>query len=103
MIDSDGQVVRALRVKMEKTEKMIDRSLREDAREAVRDYLASRNDFYPWLFISQSRRTKFLVPGPLTRSAVHQIVKKVFGADLSRQPNPGNRDSCSTSVHCQAD
>jgi integrase/recombinase XerD len=76
MIDSDGQVVRALRVKMEKTEKMIDRSLREDAREAVRDYLASRKDSYPWLFISQSRRTKFLVPGPLTRSAAHQIAKK---------------------------
>jgi integrase/recombinase XerD len=76
MIDSDGQVVRTLRVKMAKTEKWIDRTLREDAREAVADYLKTRQDSYPWLFISQSRRTKFRVPGPLTRSAAHLIVKK---------------------------
>ena len=76
MIDSDGQVVRTLRVKMAKTEKWIDRTLREDAREAVADYLKTRQDSYPWLFISQSRRTKFHVPGPLTRSAAHLIVKK---------------------------
>jgi integrase/recombinase XerD len=76
MIDSDGQVVRTLRVKMAKTDKWIDRTLREDAREAVSDYLKTRQDSYPWLFISQSRRTKFYVPGPLTRSAAHLIVKK---------------------------
>jgi len=76
MIDSDGQVVRTLRVKMAKTEKWIDRILREDAREAVAEYLKTRQDSYPWLFISQSRRTKFHVPGPLTRSAAHLIVKK---------------------------
>jgi integrase/recombinase XerD len=76
MIDSDGQVVRSLRIKMAKTDRWIDRYLREDAREAVRDYLATRQDSYPWLFISQSRRTKFLVPGALTRSAAHQILKK---------------------------
>jgi site-specific recombinase XerD len=76
MIDSDGEVVRSLRIKMAKTERWIDRTIREDAREAVRDYLTMRNDSYPWLFISQSCRTRFLVSGPLTRSAAHQIVKK---------------------------
>lgn len=76
MIDSDGQVVRSLRIKMAKTDHWIDRSLREEAREAVQDYLATRDDSHPWLFISQSRRTKFHVPGPLTRSAAHHIVKK---------------------------
>jgi integrase/recombinase XerD len=76
MIDSDGQVVRTLRVKMAKTEKWIDRTLREDAREAVGEYLKRRQDSLPWLFISQSRRTKFHVPGPLTRSAAHLILKK---------------------------
>jgi site-specific recombinase XerD len=76
MTDSGGQVVRSLRVKMKKTDRWIDRILREDAREAVRDYLAIRNDSHPWLFISQSRRTKFLAPNPLTRSAAHQIIKK---------------------------
>ncbi len=76
LLDSDGEIVRVLRVKMEKTEKWIDRALREDAREAVRDYLATRDDPYPWLFISQSRRTKFHLAGPLTRSAAHLIIKK---------------------------
>ncbi len=47
ILDSDGQVVRALRIKMAETERWIDRSLREDARETVRDYLATRNDSYP--------------------------------------------------------
>jgi integrase/recombinase XerD len=76
MIDNDGQVVRSLRVKMAKTERWIDRTLREDAREAVQDYLATRDDSYPWLFISQSSRTKYSLPGGLTRSAAHHIVKK---------------------------
>ncbi len=76
LIDSDGQVVRVLRVKMRKTDKWIDRALREDAREAVAEYLKTRQDSHPWLFISQSRRTKFHTPGPLTRSAAHLIVKK---------------------------
>jgi integrase/recombinase XerD len=76
LTDSDGQVVRVLRVKMKKTAKWIERTLREDAREAVDEYLTTREDSLPWLFISQSRRTKYLVPGPLTRSAAHLIVKK---------------------------
>jgi len=76
LIDSDGQVVRVLRVKMEKTDKWIERTLRDDAREAVGEYLKTRQDSHPWLFISQSRRTKFHVAGPLTRSAAHLIIKK---------------------------
>ncbi len=79
LIDSDGEVVRALRVKMAKTERWIDRTMRQDAREAVGDYLKTCQDSYPWLFVSQSRRTKFHIPGPLTRSAAHMIVKKYFG------------------------
>jgi len=76
VVDSDGEIVRVLRVKMEKTEKWIERALRDDARVAIRAYLASRQDSHPWLFISQSRRTKFHTSGPLTRSAVHLIIKK---------------------------
>ena len=76
MIDSDGEVVRTICVKMAKTERWIDRTLREDAREAVDEYLRNRQDSYPWLCISQSRRTKFHVTGALTRSAAHLIVKK---------------------------
>jgi len=76
MIDSDGQIVRTIRIKMAKTEQWIDRFLREDARNAIREYLELRKDSHPWLFISQSRRTKFHLPGPLTRSAAHQIIKK---------------------------
>ena len=73
-IDSDGAVVRVLRVKMAKTDRWIDRAIREDAREAVAEYLKTRLDSHPWLFVSQSRRTKFHIPGPLTRSAAHLIV-----------------------------
>jgi len=76
LIDSDSEIVRILRVKMKKTERWIERALRDDARDAVKSYLETRQDSYPWLFISQSRRTKFLVAGPLTRSAVHLIIKK---------------------------
>lgn len=79
LVDSDGEVVRVLRVKMEKTEKWVERALREDAREAVKAYLVTREDSYPWLFISQSRRTKFHMPGPLSRSAAHLIIKKYLG------------------------
>jgi integrase/recombinase XerD len=79
LLDSDGKIVRVLRVKMEKTEKWVERALRDDAREAVKAYLATREDSYPWLFISQSRRTKFHMPGPLSRSAAHLIIKKYLG------------------------
>ena len=72
MIDRDGQVVRALRIKIAKTVRWIDRTLREDAREAVRDYLKTRQDSYPWLFISHR------VPGILTWSAAHQILKSLW-------------------------
>ena len=76
LVDSDGEIVRVLRVKMDKTEKWVERTLRDDAREAVKAYLATRQDPYPWLFISQSRRTKFHTPGPLSRSAAHLVIKK---------------------------
>jgi integrase/recombinase XerD len=79
LLDSDGEIVRVLRVKMEKTEKWVERVLRDDAREAVRAYLATREDSYPWLFISQSRRTKFHLAGPLSRSGAHLIVKRYLG------------------------
>jgi hypothetical protein len=86
LTDSDGQVVGSLRAKMAKTDRWIDRALREDAREAVGNYLAKRDDSHPWLFISQSRRTKFLARGPLIRSAAHQIIKKylamIYAASL---------------------
>ncbi len=52
------------------------RPLRDNARQAVKAYLAAREDSYPWLFISQSRRTKFRMPGPLSRSAAHLVIKK---------------------------
>jgi integrase/recombinase XerD len=79
LIDSDGAVVRVLRVKMAKTDRWIDRAIRDDARDAVGEYLKTRQDSHPWLFVSQSRRTKFHIPGPLTRSAAHLIVKKYLG------------------------
>ncbi len=52
------------------------RPLRDDAPRAVKAYLAAREDSYPWLFISQSRRTKFHMPGRLSRPAAHLVIKK---------------------------
>jgi integrase len=76
MVEKNGHIITVLRVKMKKTDKWIERALREDTREALLQYMGARHDTLPWLFISQSRRTKFHTPGPLTRSAAHLIVKK---------------------------
>ena len=46
---------------------------------SVKVHLATREDSYPSLFISQSRTTKFHVPGPFSRSTVHLIIKKYRG------------------------
>src|SRR5512136_569734 len=54
MLDNDHRIIRTLRIKMAKTDRWIERSLREDARQAVLDYVETRKDTLPWLFISQS-------------------------------------------------
>ena len=42
LIGSDGEIVRVLRVTMERTEQRIERVLRDDAREALETYLGAR-------------------------------------------------------------
>jgi integrase len=88
MIDSDRQIVRTLRIRIEKTDRWIVQTLRQDAREAIKAYLDTREDSYPWLFISQSSRSQYFVDGPLTRGAAHLIMKRyltmIYPASLIR-------------------
>jgi integrase len=51
-------------------------ALRDDVREVVKAFLATGEDSYPSLFISRSRRTRFHMPGPLSRSSAHLIIKR---------------------------
>src|SRR4030042_243974 len=46
----EGAIVRNLRLRMKKTRQWIERPLREDCRQALGDYLASREDSNPYLF-----------------------------------------------------
>lgn len=75
MIDTDGSVVRALRVRMKKTKKYIGRPLREDCRAAVAAYLVTRTDENPYLFPPQSNNQVGALL-PMTRSSAHRIYKK---------------------------
>jgi integrase len=79
MIDQDGDIIRLLRLKMKKTGLYIEHPLRDDCREAIREWLGSREDSNPWLFCS-------LNPGwvnknmPLSRVHHHKMMKKYLGA-----------------------
>ncbi len=78
MIDNDGEIVRLLRLKMKKVGRYIELPLRDDCREAVRDWIwvrTERKDKNPYLFCS-------LNPGyigrkkPLSSVHHHKIVRK---------------------------
>jgi len=70
----DGEIVGALRVR--RGNKWLERPLRDEARRALGSYLKTRQDQNPWLFIGQSPRNKADAQRPLSRSAVHLIVKE---------------------------
>lgn len=74
IIDGDGEIVRVLRVKMRKTQKWIERPLREDCREALSIWLQNRSDRNPYLFIPTLER-HFRNGKPLHRYAYHKIIK----------------------------
>jgi integrase len=74
VIDSDGEIVRFLRIKMRKTRKWIERPLREDCREALSIWLKTRSDRNPYLFIPALERHN-KTGKPLHRFAYHKIIK----------------------------
>ena len=90
IVDRDG-VIKLLRLKMKKTNQYIERPLREDCRNAIRQWIDSRHDKNPYLFFSlsgNSRKSR----APLNRNAYHEIMKKYLGTIYS----PSVLQGCST-------
>lgn len=85
-------------------QRWIDRSLREDAREAVSEYLKTRQDAQPWLFISQSRQTKFHVPGPLTlRRSIAKLINLKTGRIETAKEWLGHTSTAHTRAYIDAE
>ena len=87
--DNDGEVVRAIRIRMKKTKKWIGRPLREDCREAVRQYLATRDDDNPFLFPPESNNSQGS-HAAMNRSSVHRLYKKYLSELFPRSLLVGN-------------
>lgn len=78
LLDSDGAICRAVRLKMKKTKKFIERPLRDDCRASIASYLKSRDDHNPYMFrpeANNSQKSRL----PMDRSSVHRIYKKYLG------------------------
>jgi integrase len=76
VVEEDGGVVLALRLKIKKTGKMIERPLREDARAALAAYIKERDDKNPYLFVSLPSANKLRRKQPLHRESYSLIIKK---------------------------
>jgi integrase len=77
-LDSDGQISRAITIKMKKTKNIISRVLREDCREAVKRYLGSRTDSNPYLFPAMANQFKIRQTGHMSRLSAHRYHKWYF-------------------------
>jgi integrase len=74
VVDRNGEVVRLLRLKMKKTERYIERPLRDDCRTALARLIEGRKDSNPYLFASANPLyTKHLQP--LHRASYHKLMK----------------------------
>lgn len=67
-----------LKIKMQKTGKMVERALPLACREAIRSYLETRIDDNPYLFCSESNNLGER-QGPMNRSSLHRIYKSYLG------------------------
>lgn len=91
VIDQDGDIIRMLRLKMKKTGRYIERPLREDCRNAIREWLGSRDDSNPYLFCSMNNG--YLgTRRPINRAQYHRAMKKYLGLMYSQSELQG----CST-------
>ena len=91
VIAKDGSIIQLLRLKMKKTGEWIERPLRDDCRNALKQWINSRHDKNPYLFISascNSRKRKT----PMSRIAYHGIMKMYLGTIYS----PSVLQGCST-------
>ena len=83
MVDSDSQIVRQLRIKMQKTGAMVSRPLRDDCRIAIQDYLYSREDQNPFLFPAMKNQYEIRPFGAMCRLSAHRIYKQYLGGMYS--------------------
>jgi|GEM_PF-1958832 len=87
----DGRIVHTLRVKMQKVQRWIERPLREGCRLALFDYLSSRDDENPFLFISMDKGyMKRARPGPMTRFSYDDVMKLYLGKMFSKSKLRGS-------------
>lgn len=70
----DRNVADSIRIKMKKTGRMIERPLPQACKQAIKDYLETRNDPNPFLFRSESNNSKDIT-GPMDRSSLRRLFK----------------------------
>lgn len=76
VIDTDGEIIRNLRLKQKKTGRYIERPLRDGCRGAIKDWLDCREDKNPYLFCSLSNRNLNSNTKPINRATYHRVMKK---------------------------
>ena len=89
LFDSDGGIVRSIRMKMQKTGVYVERPLRNDCRAAIAKYLLMRIDKNPYLFCAESNNQQRGVK-PLDRSSVHRIYRKYLELMFLKSELRGN-------------
>jgi integrase len=75
VIDNDGEIVRVVTIRMRKTKFIISRVLRDDCRNAVKSFLASREDINPYLFPAMVNQHVISDDGHLCRMSAHRMYK----------------------------
>ena len=84
-----GEVLHTIRIKMQKTGKIVERGLPDVCRIALEKHLASRADDNPYLFTSESTNAQNPA-GHMNRSSLHRLYKAYLGAMFSPEELHGN-------------
>jgi integrase/recombinase XerD len=81
LVDRSGHVVKVLRFKTRKTKKWLDKPLRDDCRQVVKDYLTTRTDDNPYMFPPKQTVTRFGLNTnkPMSRMTAHRLYKWYLG------------------------
>jgi integrase len=77
LVDKQGDVVKVLRFKTKKTKKWLDKPLRDDCRQAIKEYLGTRKDANPYMFPPIQTKSRYgTTRGPMSRMSAHRLYKK---------------------------
>ena len=88
-VELDHEVVRTIRIKIQKTGKLIERILPDPCRIAIAQYLRTRTDDNPYLFRSESNNSQKRA-GPMNRSSLHRLYKEYLLALFPEEVLRGN-------------